>query len=374
MKILILAQTPPPFHGQAIMQKYLVDAKWDWCVKKHIRLKYSSEINEVGKFKLSKIFELVKIVFKVWKERIKGEIDLISYPPSGPNRIPFYRDVATLLLIRWTTKKIIFHFHAGGINNLLEKLSPIENMLAKMSLQKPDASIVLLDSLKKEISWFKSKCVYVVPNGIPDIPKKFIVREDHSLINILTVGLISEEKGIFTILETAKELQEKYIKFRWKLIGEFVSNEIERQCMDLVYEFHIEEAVEFVGKMTGDEKWKYFINTDIFISLSQSTEAFPLVFLEAMMFTLPVVATNWRGIPEIIEEGKNGYLVPVKSPEITAEKLMLLIKNKNLRSTFGLTNRKKYLDSFTVNSHVKKIEKLFQQLIFNDDFLKINNV
>ena len=150
--------------------------------EKAYKVNYSDKISEVGKFKISKIFSLFKIVFAVLNERRKGKIDLLYYPPAGPNRIPFYRDIVTLLLIRWTAKKIIFHFHAGGVNELLEKLSPIENMLAKMSLQKPDASIVLLDSLIKEISWFKSKCVYVVPNGIPDIPKKFIVREDHSLL------------------------------------------------------------------------------------------------------------------------------------------------------------------------------------------------
>ena len=105
MKILILAQTPPPYHGQAVMQKYLVDAKWDWCEKKHIRLTYSSKINEVGKFKLSKIFELVRIVLEVWSERLKGKIDLIYYSPSGPNRIPFYRDVVTLFLSAGHPKK-----------------------------------------------------------------------------------------------------------------------------------------------------------------------------------------------------------------------------------------------------------------------------
>ena len=178
MKILILAQTPPPFYGQAIMQKYIVDAKWDWCEKKHIRLTYSSKINEVGKFKLSKMFELVRIVLKVWSERLKGKIDLIYYPPSGPNRIPFYRDVITLFFIRWTSKKLIFHFHAGGINNLLGKLNPLEKIFAKISLLKPDASIVLLNSLKDEINWFHSKDIFVIPNGISDIPQKFIERSE----------------------------------------------------------------------------------------------------------------------------------------------------------------------------------------------------
>ena len=123
MKILILAQIPPPFHGQAIMQKYLVDAKWEWCEKIHIPLNYSNSISEIGIFRIKKIFRLFSIISKVWNERLRGKIDLIYYPPAGPHRIPIYRDIITLFFIRKCSKKIIFHFHAGGLNEFFQKLS-----------------------------------------------------------------------------------------------------------------------------------------------------------------------------------------------------------------------------------------------------------
>ena len=131
MKILFLAQTPPPFHGQSIMQKYLVDEKWNWCVKKIIRLKYSKQHGEIGVFKFKKIIILLDIILKVWKERFKGKIDILYYPPTGSNKVAFYRDMITLILIRWCVKKIIFLFQAGGFSILHENLNLFEKFIAK---------------------------------------------------------------------------------------------------------------------------------------------------------------------------------------------------------------------------------------------------
>ncbi len=363
MKILILAQTPPPFHGQAIMQKYLVDAKWNWCEKIHIRLNYSNEISEVGKFKFSKVLSLVRVVFLVWKERMKGKIDLIYYPPSGPNRIPFYRDIITLLLIKWTAQKIIFHFHAGGINNLLNELNPFENYLAEVTLQKPDASIILLESLKKEIGWFNSHATYVIPNGIPDIPQKFIERNNNKTICLLTVGLITAEKGIFTILETAKILKEAGVNFNWNIMGEFVSDGVQKKCFMIVNKYNLNKNIKFLGVKKNNDKWKYYEKAEIYASLSFAAEAFPVTLLEAMMYSLPVVATDWRGIPEIVEDGKSGFLVPVQNPEAVAEHIRILINNPSLRIQMGKRGREIFLEKYTLDNHLILMEKTFKKVI-----------
>jgi len=367
MKILILAQTPPPFHGQAIMQKYLVDANWDWCVKKHIRLSYSNEINEVGKFRYSKIYSLFKIILAVWRERLKGKIDLLYYPPAGPNRIPFYRDIITLFFIRCLSKKIVFHFHAGGINDLLKKLNPVERLLAKFSLKKPDASIVLLNSFREEIKWFNSEKIFTIPNGIQDVYPNFKNITNGETINLLTVGMISKEKGIFVILETAKLLKNNLRNIKWKIVGGFVSSELEDEYKKLVDQYEIGNMIEFTGEMKGDEKWENYSKTDIFVFLSTAGETVSLVLLEAMMFSLPVIGTNWRGIPEIIENGESGFLVPINDPNSTAEKIELLINNSSQRNEMGNRGRKIFLEKFTLDKHLNNIEQVFKEIVLTDE-------
>ncbi len=367
MKIIILAQTPPPYHGQAIMQKYLVDTEWDWCEKIHLRMDYSNEIDEIGKFKLSKIIALFKIVLRVWKERIKGQIDVIYYPPAGPNKIPFYRDIITLLLIRWTTKKIIFHFHAGGINKLLEKLNPVEKFFAGISLRNPDASIVLSKNYLSEVSWFQSKKIYVVQNGIEDVFLNFKPEIKKNGFIILTIGIISEEKGIYDILEIAKLFKEKNKNYYWIIAGNFISSKLERKCKEIVEKYNLEGNIKFLGKRTGDEKWKIFSEADLFLFLSHASEAQPLVLLEAMMFELPVIATNWRGIPEIINDGVNGFLVPVNDSETAADKVKLLYEDLDLRKKMGKQGRKIFLEKFTLEKHLNMLEKVFKETAFNNE-------
>ncbi len=365
MKILILSQTPPPYHGQAIMQKYLVDAKWDWCEKKHVRLNYSEKISDVGKFGFSKVITLLTVILKVLKERLKGKIDLIYYPPAGPNRIPFYRDIITLLFIRRTTNKIVFHFHAGGINKLIEKLNPVEKIFASLSLGKPDASIVLLESLKDEIKWFQSRSVFAVPNGIPDISKKYIERKNQNPLKLLTVGLISKEKGIYDIIATANILKNKKINFEWNILGEFATKGLKEECEKLFAEQNLTGKIKFDGEITGEKKWEFYTAAHIFVFLSYASEALPVSILEAMMFSLPVVATDWRSVPEIISDGVNGFLVPVHNPVKAAEKIELLINNPEIRNTFGKEGRKIYLEKFTLEKHLAKIEGVIKQIVRN---------
>ncbi len=367
MKILILAQTPPPFHGQAIMQKYLVDAKWDWCVKTHIRMNYSGEINEIGKFKISKVISLSKLVLKVWKERLKSKIDVIYYPPAGPDRIPFFRDIVTMLLIRWTARKIVFHFHAGGINRLLSRLNAIEKLIAGVVLKKPDAGIVLSKHYLNEITWFRSKKEYVVPNGIEDVYPQYQSKHRGSVFTLLSVGIISEEKGIYDILECAKILKNSMKKFYWDIAGNFVSNEEAIKCNELIKEYKLEKNIRILGNVTGEEKWKIFNGADLFVFLSKAYEAQPLVLLEAMMFELPVIATINRGIPEIIVDGLNGFLVPVNNPPAAAAKIKSLINDSGLRNKLGKQGRKRFLEHFTLENHLNALEKVFKDTVIGNE-------
>ena len=60
------------------------------------------------------------------------------------------------------------------------------------------------------------------------------------------------------------------------------------------------------------------------------------------MFSLPVVATRWRGIPDIVDDGKTGWLVPIQDPESTAAALRQLIQHPEQRRRMGKAGRTKY--------------------------------
>ena len=103
-------------------------------------------------------------------------------------------------------------------------------------------------------------------------------------------------------------------------------------------------------------------NSDIFV-LPSLSEGFPLVILEAMASGLPIIATKVGGLPSIIHENENGFIIETKNPEQIAEKTIMLLDNKKLRNHISKNNKLKsefYDWTFIVDQ-------------LEDIYLKINN-
>jgi glycosyltransferase involved in cell wall biosynthesis len=94
--------------------------------------------------------------------------------------------------------------------------------------------------------------------------------------------------------------------------------------------------------------------------MSSVKEGFPYFLLEAMASGLPIVATNVGGIPEIVNDGKTGFLVPPKNPEALAEKIKLLAKNQDLRQQMGQEGLARVKNKFSQNEMIRKTFTLYQ--------------
>jgi N-acetyl-alpha-D-glucosaminyl L-malate synthase BshA len=97
--------------------------------------------------------------------------------------------------------------------------------------------------------------------------------------------------------------------------------------------------------------------------LSSETESAPLTLLEAMSCGLPVVSTRVGGIPEIIKEGFNGFLVDIKHPEAIAEKIIQLNNNPDLRMKMGKNARKTILDNFTASIVLQDYMEVYEGIL-----------
>ena len=81
--------------------------------------------------------------------------------------------------------------------------------------------------------------------------------------------------------------------------------------------------------------------------------------VEAMMFDLPIVSTDWRGLPDIVVDGETGFLVPPKDAKSIAERLESLISDTDLRRTMGAAGRRRYEQNFTVEKFRNQMEEVF---------------
>lgn len=365
-KILVVGQTPPPYGGQAMMIQRLVNAKFNSFEIVHLRLAFSKNFTEIGGFSFLKLLHLIVILIKAFKIKLKYKIKVLYYPPSGPNLNPILRDILLLIVLRRLFPKCIFHFRAAGISEYLETSNKLLKKLALLAFNKPDCSIQLSDKNPSDGKYFSSKIIEIIPNGIEDIAKDFLpIIRNNTKINILHIGVLHENKGIFYIIEALKLLLDKdIINFHLYLVGEFPSTIFKSKIIEYCKKNKMEEFVEILGPKIGKPKWDLFCNSDIFcFPTFFESESFGNVLLEAMMFELPVVATNWRAIPEIIDDNVNGFLVPIKDSVALSKKLEVLINNSELRIKMGKMGRKKFLENYTLDKHLNKMEVVLSNIL-----------
>jgi glycosyltransferase involved in cell wall biosynthesis len=368
IKILVLGQTPPPFGGQAVMIARMLEGSYPGVELRHVRMNFSDEMSDIGRVQSRKITRLFEILFKVWKETLLWNPDALYYPPAGPDLAPFIRDVFLLLLMRPLFKKRIFHFHASGVSELLPRIGLLGRLAYRCAYGTPDLTIGTTPLAPPDAESMRSRKHVIVPNGIPDATswgseERPTRMEDGRAFQILFVGVISKGKGAMTLLNACAHLAESGRPFHCNFVGKFESPDFERQCKEFVATNGLQTHVHFAGVLTGDAKWAAYRTADLFCLPSKfNAESFPVVLIEAAMFGLPSVASNWKGIPGIVQQGKTGLLVPPEDPRATSDAIASLINNPGMLAEMGRNARKRYLEQFTVDIFYEKMGRAFLEI------------
>ncbi|QEM11992.1 glycosyltransferase family 4 protein [Mucilaginibacter rubeus] len=367
LRILVIGQTPPPFGGQAMMIEYMLNNKYEGVQMYHVRMCFSREMNERGKISLYKITHIFWIIKQAYLLKFKYKIDALYYPPSNSPKVSVLRDIILLLFIRPIFKKTIFHFHAAGIMEEIPKMNPIIKMLALIALKKPDLAITSSVFNPQDGVFLEAKRNVIVPLGVPDeYPQNLAaLQTDLPEIKILFVGLLNSTKGEGVLLEAVHQLHEQGYKIQLQIAGKFESEEYREAFFADVKKYGVENNVEYLGIIKGKEKEKAFCNADIFCFPSYFvSESFGVVLLEAMQYKLPIVATRWRGIQSIVEDGKSGYLVDIKNATQVAAKIKILIDDPEFRKTMGDYSREVFLQKYTIEKYIENLNESF--LLIND--------
>ncbi len=196
------------------------------------------------------------------------------------------------------------------------------------------------------------KNIFIVPNGVDlkDIPIG-IEREEG---RVLCVARLSWEKGIDYLLQAWPMVLESARKAKLVIVGEGRERpKIEKMIQDL----NLASGVELKGNLPHKQVLEEMARAAVFV-LPSLAEGLGIVILEAQAAGAPVVATRVGGIPDIIKDGKNGFLVEPKSPRQLAAAIVKLLKDKKLRkrlSEEGLKTCRK----FVWDVIMEKIEKIY---------------
>jgi len=240
-----------------------------------------------------------------------------------------------------------------------------KNLISKPILKNADAVIALTGDMKREIRGICNRDVFIIPNGIDlerfenlskeDLRNKLEIKEENIILFVGTLRLV---KGVRYLIEAMKTITDKNKNSRLFIVGD---GEERKYLEDLVRNLSLEKCVTFIGKVPNDEIPKYMAASDVFV-LPSLSEGFPVTVVEAMASGLPIVATTIRGLPEIIKDGKNGFLVEPKNPEQIAEKVLLLLENDELRERISEKNKEK-AKGYSWEAVIEKLERVYEHCL-----------
>ncbi len=181
--------------------------------------------------------------------------------------------------------------------------------------------------------------IAIISNGVDT--KRFFPapkqRPEHEFIITPGASRVTSRKGLRYLIEAVAQLAPRFPELRLKILGDSDGNE--RALLDaLVKELRVEDRVEFVGRVAREGTTRYYQEASLFV-LPSFNEGMSNALLEALACGLPVIMTPTGGAEELIEEVKNGFVVPYQSSTAIANALEIFLTAPEKVSSFGAVSR-----------------------------------
>lgn len=246
---------------------------------------------------------------------------------------------------------------------LLLKKRPFLFRMRKMCARTSDRVVANSRGLARETEelFELSRSVDVIYNGvdIEDVLRKAGEEKTHAWLGagipvVIAVGAHKKQKGFVHLLE-ALAVANRTKDVRLIIIGGGNKKELAR----LAKKFSVEDRTDFLDAMQNH--FPFIAKADIF-ACSSIYEGFSNAILEAMILGKPVISTDHKhGADEIIQDGKNGILVPVGDPTTFANAIVRVAEDKQLRKKLG-EEAKKSAENFSRGRMISEYEKLFREI------------
>lgn len=360
--ILLVGQTPPPFHGQAVVTGMLFDHDWNDLKVERLRMAFSEDIESVGEASWMKIWKLLVLILSTWKVALVNQPKVLYYLPASPNMTPVLRDVVYLAAVRWLFPKTVFHYHAGGLDGFIRGRKWLRR-LTKWVYDGADCSVDVNVTNPPSGEYFKAHKDVVVMNGL-DVGAAERKRPEGAVFQVLYLGLLCEPKGVMELVETARILDSAGCVCEFVMVGGWESDAFKAEFESALEEAGIRRMFHFRGVCKGDEKWQAYADADTFIfPTHHPTETFGLVLIEAMAMGLPIVTNRWRSIPHVVGEDGCAIICEAKSPQQYADAIRTMKEDVELRNRMGETARSRYETHFTRERFVTAMEDVFRNVL-----------
>lgn len=258
-------------------------------------------------------------------------------------------------------KRVIIHHHGAEFGTWYDaELNDAKKTEIRDVFARADGVIVLSEEW---LDWFTARgfCVdsFIVMHNAVSMPEASCSPGLHQ--DILFLGRLDERKSPDVLMRAAMKTLEEHPESRLVFGGDGLLERYKALALDL----GIDQRCEFLGWTTGEDKEQLFQRAGVYC-LPSKNEGMPMSVLEAMAHGIPTVATPVGGVPQIIDDGGNGFIIPVDDEAALSSILCRLADSSELRSMIGNAGRKTVKRGFNIERNVVKLAELYRRLAYSE--------
>ena len=247
-------------------------------------------------------------------------------------------------------KLLLYNFLDGFIVRYADRVIAVsKNIVSRMKLAGIDSKKICLIENGVNLERFR--------NNIPpdSIRESLRIKKDAFVVG--TVGALTEEKGHLYLLKAIPKVVQRFPE----VVFLFVGDGRERPSLEITTShLNIKDRVIFAGMRKDVPEILSILNVFVLPSLN---EGLPMALLEAQAAQIPVVATRVGAIPDVLQGGVTGILVPPKDPQAIAEAITMILSNKKFASEIAQKGFERVRDNFSSEKMGSKYHSIYKELI-----------
>lgn len=337
-------------------------------LEQRVDLSYFSTVRvrpsrESGKISLRNVFLVLSQYSRFFIALTRFQPQIIHIHTS--QGIAWLKDTFFVLAGKLALCKVVLHVHAADFDELHGKWGHLIQRYSRLVMSLTDAVIAVSAEWAEYLG-------QIVPDGRIFTLRNCINAESvaleyshqhHSLDgpHALFLGSVGPRKGAFDLIEALSQLKSRGIYLHVWMAGYEEREGDLNTARDLLKELQLEDVCQLLGTVIGADKAQLLGSADLFV-LPSYNEGLPMAILEAMAVGLPIVATPVGGIPEVVKDGFNGFLVKPGNVPLLAEVLAQLVCDSELREVMGKRSREIAQQELDVKPYVDRLLSLYQSL------------
>lgn len=338
LRVTIIGPVPPPVGGVETVTKTILESQaLQKFALRHCDTTKGRPKHTQGKFDAGNT-RWALIHFWRMLKNVATFRPAVIYMPVTATWSGFWRDAVLAAIGQLSGAKVIGHVHGAWFDRILARQGFVAN-LVRLCLKQYDALLMLGTPWKRLVEQYGYRGeVSIVPPTVAHecIDSAAGFRRDYAATSPrgVFVGQVGTRKGVFELLQALHDLKRAGKTPLMTIVGGAEFLEEWDKVMALWKQLGLQDTVRFTGSLSGAVVYEQFKAADYFVLPSYS-EGLPISIIEAGMFGLPVVTTPVGAVADLVENQRNGLLVPPGDVDALREAINRLLDGAELRMSLG---------------------------------------